>query len=114
MKVVIDRTKWARQTRGVNNGGSALLNGQGCMCCLGFVGLACGLTQAQLEGYGFPSSVDMPEPWTTDGFASTRNDSNAAFSAMNINDDNTTSDAEKEAALITLFAGVGYELSFEN
>lgn len=48
-KFTIDRAHWANGGNYESAGPPALLNINGNMCCLGFLGLACGLDKNQLE-----------------------------------------------------------------
>lgn len=50
----IDRSKWVRGDIG---GDSALLNGQGNMCCLGHYSKACGISDNNLQDSAGPSDV---------------------------------------------------------
>lgn len=54
-KLVIDRSRWYR---GQGAEGSRLIREEdGKMCCLGFLGLACGIPAEHLQGYLTPSAV---------------------------------------------------------
>lgn len=105
---VIDRSKWARRTVGSNKGISLLINKQGNMCCLGFLGLTCEIPESALfekvspaelvelnekEGIKYPANVDWHK-------------------FISINDDRYTTDAEKEAKLIKLAQDNGFEFQF--
>jgi len=52
----IDRSKWRFANHG--NGITNLLNSYGYMCCLGFLGRACGIKDSELSQVGKPSQVD--------------------------------------------------------
>lgn len=120
----IERSRWARQTKGVNKGVSRLLNEKGCMCCLGFVGEANGwATQYRWDkgewlGLGGPSSSfnDGQEtnnpPWPKENCPFTDPTGVLSSHAIAINDDTATTDAHKEEALTNLFAEHGLKLTF--
>lgn len=56
MDLKIVRSRWARA--GVTaNGFSRMLNGQGNMCCLGFLGRTCGYSEDELRAKMNPSDV---------------------------------------------------------
>ena len=58
-KLLIDRARWVNGCTRKYLGLSLLLNKEGNMCCLGFLGKACGLTDKQLVGNGGPSCVPL-------------------------------------------------------
>jgi hypothetical protein len=105
---VIDRSKWARKTEGVDKGSSRLLNGEGNSCCLGHLGLACQIPEDQLLWRAGPNHVALSEyikypadiDWKT------------WHAFMNINDDIITTDAQKEAKLMELAQENGFEFQF--
>jgi len=55
--VFLGRTHGHKTTEGIN-GGSALLNKNGGMCCLGFYARACGVSPLKVYGKGTPSELD--------------------------------------------------------
>jgi hypothetical protein len=56
MKLIIDRNLWLR---GVGSSLSKLLrSSDGKMCCLGFYGLACGLSSEDIRNQTIPGNVD--------------------------------------------------------
>lgn len=74
----IERSRWARQTDGVNKGSSSLENAAGNMCCLGFVAKANGYATKRLGSdgeivpKGSPAWGEEERPvdgavWPTDG-----------------------------------------------
>ncbi len=104
---VIDRSKWARFTRGVNKGISLLLNRDGNLCCLGFLGRVCAISDASLSMKSGPAelfSVDDQRKYPADVNWNT---------FMRINDNLNTTDAEKEAKLMELALANGFEFRFE-
>ena len=55
----INRKKWLR---GEGDDDSRLLRStDNKMCCLGFLGKACGISSACLSGRGMPNTIRMPE-----------------------------------------------------
>lgn len=136
-KLVIQRSRWARRTEGIDKGDSALLNDRGCMCCLGFLGEAIGIDLVELGAAGSPAETvsypmketseillstwpkafaPAPEPPT--GYMDSEEpnfiDSDITNEAININDHSCTTDQEKEEALTILFAEAGVTLTFED
>lgn len=124
ISLTIQRSRWARQTEGVDKGASALLNGYGNMCCLGFLGAAVGIPLDRLDGLGSPidhldhvSELEMwPKAFVPRSIDDGRShcDSEATAKAVSINDDGDTTDSEKERGLTYLFDEVGIELTFED
>lgn len=119
MKLTIDRDKWLRGT-----GDGALYLG-GAMCCLGFLGRACGIGVEDLYGIGCPSglqdgqakkhrkvwelmnnSLETPRK-VLDDLAS---DVEAIFIA--INDSTLIGDKKRERLLTKEFAKIGVEVEF--
>lgn len=120
--VIIERSKWYRGHGGCN---SALVEkASGCKCCLGFVGLACGYTEAKMSGLASPEGCLVksdPRPawpkWMLELYA--RTDGYVAYvdtadteAAMQINDDMVIGDAEREKKLTALFKKNGMTLRF--
>ncbi len=113
--LVIDRKRWAR---GGNGGASALLNNEGNMCCLGFLGKACGAPANRLLERSLPSDTKTEShefgywsnlaniPWPK-GIEFKPEDDIAA-----LNDDIILTDEERESALKPLFLKLGYRLKF--
>lgn len=58
-KVVIDRAKWLRG-QGIGHG--LLANDNGCLCFLGWIGLACGIPLDEMKNKATPEDV-YPEKW---------------------------------------------------
>jgi hypothetical protein len=138
----IDRSKWlhgkavrspADDSKIVTEASSLLHPDTGCMCCLGFFGLAAGLTPDQLRGMGEPSEVelnhDQTSPWPTElvnvyedddeGAAYIRaRDTSVCGDLIGANDESeigqdlATFRADKEAAITKLFASIGHEAVF--
>lgn len=120
-ELVIDRKKWAR---GGNGGPACLLNGNGNMCCLGFLAKACGASNAQIDGVGMPSETttgdSQRKPLVSLCYWS--NLANVAwpeklfpieFDISELNDTIPLSDEERERQLKPLFRRIGYTLRFE-
>lgn len=57
MKFTVYRDKWAR-----GNGAGSLLDDQGKMCCLGFLGRQCGIEKEDIKHVGMPSET-VKGPW---------------------------------------------------
>ena len=103
-KLVIDRAKWGR---------GALVREDGKMCCLGFMGLACGLTKEEMKLHGMPHSMD-PEALARVGWVGWGNDDSCDLlgELASINDNVNILRPRKERLLIEKFRTAGVELSF--
>lgn len=121
-KVVIDRSKWRTGFRNPETatglGPTALENKNGFCCCLGFVckQLVSNLGDTSLA-VDYPRQLRMSIPCLTvidklDDNFSVWDDTPLVREAVKINDEPSTSVAEKEAALLALFAGTPIELEF--
>lgn len=123
-QLVITRSRWVRQTEGVDKGESALLNCNGNMCCLGFLGAAVGIPLKCLDGMASPNDhldhVSALVMWPKDfvprsiDYGRSLCDAVATAKALAINDNGETTDSEKERELIDLFDEVGIALTFED
>jgi hypothetical protein len=101
-ELVIDRARW---------GTGQLRNEDGSMCCLGFLGKACGIKVKDMLAVGMPD--DLPS-WLIELFPDGLNsrDEIAAEQAANINDDPNMPRKKKEAKLRELFKTQGIKLTF--
>lgn len=99
MKLVIDRSKWLR---GEGSSKSSLLRtSDGKMCCLGFLGLACGIAPDRLKGNSNPHDVTGRWPsWLLHH--------EVCYSLMNANDVARVD----EGRIAALFAANGVEVEF--
>lgn len=112
----VDVKLWAR---GGKNGAAALLNEGGYMCCLGFLGEACGVPLEDMHDWAIPAELteesidllpkelirqDVEVPVTT------------AFcdDLMDTNDSVYTTDQEKIEKLTKRFSEIGIEIKFVN
>ena len=119
-KFIVDREFWLR---GEGSKDSCLLrsNDQK-MCCFGFYALACGSTVVEIKEKtslaNIPNISDKLKRFNPDFFIELEIDdisnSTTARKAMGINDDPSTTDAEKEIALKEIFKQFDIELVFEN
>ena len=120
LEVVIDRAKWHR---GKGGPGSKLITFDGKMCCLGFDALACGLKHDDINlrcdpagtGFGIPGLVDITDAplWSAEDRKQFM-DSEVCREMMEINDSESTTDEEREAALIESAAKVHRKFVFVN
>ncbi len=126
MKFTINRDKWDRGKSPSFEGNYLLQNGKSCV--LGHYMLACGVSEATLEYMADPTeallaaayeALDIEdsdlelivEPnYMDDGFSNTT----FVSEAIEINDNKSMPDAEREAELIQLFKDFGVELEFTN
>jgi hypothetical protein len=120
MKFTIDRSKWLR---GEGSYASKLLRGSdGKMCCLGQLGLACGLTAEEITNKGSPyqvGGISARETWSRQvkeaGLLFTIDDmSPYCFELMEVNDETDANDDYREGRLTDLFAKMGIEVEFIN
>lgn len=105
-KLVIDRSRWLRGEGGHT---SALLrSGDRKMCCLGFLGLACGVPPDRMEGWADPTTAPHPAwpTWISDDGGVTQQDC-VVNELVRLNDVEALPDAEREACLSRLFAEKG-------
>lgn len=126
-KLIIDRRRWGRGS----NGGS-LLDSSNNMCCLGFQCINLGFKKRDLMGQGMPGDLvdgvtengkDRKQSviekrsnklsWLVEGDRRKRS-SNVAVKLAGINDDNDTTDAEKEEQIISLFLENGVKVIFKH
>lgn len=123
--IVIDREKWARKTEGLDKGPSRLLNDQGNMCCLGFAMKQCGCSNKKLLGISKPDQVinsyrrktiannPLVAALTLAVGPGYRN-SVLTGRLVAINDNQHTTDAEKELVITRLFKEDGFNVEFIN
>lgn len=136
MEFTVDRSKWlTKEVLGVQGGpiSSELLHASsGLMCCLGHLGLACGIKPAALAGSYYPTNVPtkedralFPEGLLVEGPGSPMG-SKVMYRIAALNDgadyedtgfergqmENMTQ-AQREAALTEEFAKLGITVKFE-
>ena len=113
MKVTIDRSKWLR---GEENKSYLLRATDGKMCCLGFLGLACGLTEDEIRDCIAPAKTRKYYKFPAELLRQTEDglwvDSIFSDLLMDINDREGYSEEEREAELTQLFKLIGIELEF--
>lgn len=125
MKLIIDRKKWVNGSNRSSKsfGTSMLLNGKNKMCCLGFLGQACGLDDADMLGVGTPAGISDDKVSLVKGtyfrklFTVEKNtrhkfQTNVCYDLVNTNDDNNISNKERESKLKVLFKKIGVNVSF--
>ncbi len=117
MKLKIDRAKWHTGRYGDDNsegiGMVALLNPEGFMCCLGFLGLACGYEPTELESQDEPQNLDDVEKWPEAIVdPETAHDTDLSGSLMETNDDHDSSDEAREIRVTVLMAEGDIEVEF--
>lgn len=112
-KLVIDRGRWGR-----GSSGGLLVNPETSkMCCLGFLGEACGLARGSMLGVATPAFCKgqlklWPERVLVD-VENTWGNSTWTQGATDINDTVEMSEAEREEQLVEHFKEIGIELTFE-
>lgn len=106
MKFTVYRSKWLRG----DTTESRLYDGSR-MCCLGFLGVACGISQEDMKDLCLPSEV-VTEAWpkgTLDG----KNDSDTIVLIVDYND-GYHSEKYREERLTALFSSIEVEVVFED
>lgn len=110
MKLTIDRSKWFR---GKGSQSSMLLRDDGHMCCLGFLGRACGASKKQMLNVSDPSTAhDVSWPrklCTTNGKLSVIGES---LVAINDVDNYYISGLPRETAIAAMMKSVGVHVTF--
>lgn len=109
---VVQRSKWLRG----DPMNSALLDEDGCRCCLGFVSSQCGVPDRHMLERATPSVIlHSTEPVVGVLVQATarRKHTELARHAIPLNDSAMLTDDEREAKLAALFAEHGYALRFE-
>lgn len=100
--LIIDRAKWGKNL--------LLDSSTKQMCCLGHLGLACGLSALDMIGRSYPCTTEY-EGLYPSAF-NEKHPSKAVQLAADINDDGKMYKPEKERRLITLFGAYGIKLKF--
>ena len=105
---VIDRAKWGKKQ---------LLNADGSMCCLGFLGQACGVSRREMGSYGYPS--DLPVEAMEKLPIWTHSNNNDIDRLVSLNDDSKPSKkgarrcrADVEKYIAKTFAKHGIRVTF--
>ena len=115
MRFAVDRSRWrcgdlSERSHGI--GETKLLNEHGYRCCLGFVGHQLGCPDDKMEAHGEPAQCNYFRKVigrrTEDGWINTR----LTDAAMEINDSEELSRADREVALKALFKKHGHEIVF--
>jgi hypothetical protein len=113
MKLEIDRAKWQR---GFKYGCESRLVSAPLevpsMCCLGFLGKACGYSDDELRGVAFPDYVDDLSKWPPGILAEDEARSEVTRRLLDINDDYYPEEQTREIALAAEFAKIGIEVTF--
>lgn len=100
----IYKDKWVRGDRhhnGVYLGSSLLLNDKGNMCCLGFLGQACGVVDEAMRERCAPTYIHGYPVAEWSGF-------------IKVNDNTTYTDRQRQDKLRRLFKNIGFKVSFKN
>jgi hypothetical protein len=104
---VIDRAIWARGRKKAWK----LVNDNGTMCCLGFLGKACGVSETELKANGSPFYIEPTERAKYPDVDKTQ----AGDEWMNFihaNDNEEISEASREKRLRALAKKHGFRFSF--
>lgn len=113
----INRKVWGRgerggflfETRNLNNGKKQIN-----MCCLGIFGRACGVSVKRLNKIAMPSSIAGRVPKSLRVFIDFDRglDTDLADTLAGYNDNQNTTDEEKEHYIIRGFASIGIKVKF--
>lgn len=107
----VKRSKWAR---GGKNGCPALLNADGNMCCLGFLGEACGVPTRCLRHTQMPQGL-ISEEYKRYPRDNTYKDGAIHWDVFaNINDDPHMSEEDRERQLTQRATDTGFTFIFED
>lgn len=107
----INRKKWLR---GEGSEYSSLLRTEdGKMCCLGFLGLACGGTKKQIESCDSPAGTYGPKWPSALLHPDTGLDSTTCEELMKVNDNEDLTDTERESRLKKIFKEIGIKVVFK-
>lgn len=116
MKFTVKRSRWYRGQGGVT---SRLRQSDGTMCCLGFLGETCGISESAMLNKLMPEDVASyadRKKWPPGLIAvevdGTRWRTDAANEMSMTNDSRALGDDEREAKLTELFKGLGIEVEF--
>jgi len=117
-KFRINRKEWMRFQKGKHTDFSyeaELLDCKGMKCCLGFYSLARGINKKYIENKYEPSDlVKENEAYMLPELCSLNGNSKIANRLMEINDNENTSDEQKEKAIKNNFKKLGVEVEFYN
>lgn len=105
-RLVIDRSRWLRAPLA---GSASMLfrPSDGKMCCIGFYGRACGYSEHDMAGNGFPWALSYTARWPR-----WLMESSGAIPLTDVNDAPTLSAADREAKIAAIFAENGVEVVF--
>ena len=108
----IYRDKWVRGDRYHNDyhlGRSALLNENDNMCCLGFLGKACGISQKRMLNKTAPDDVARNKHRNYPALSYDEWDK-----FVSINDNTSITNRQREDTLRSFFKNIGFKVSFKN
>lgn len=118
-KFTVDRRTWLRGEGGVSS--KLMRSSDGKMCCLGFLGEACGLTKTALRDNGDftdlsrPLIAEIPQELVKRGdHVGLYSNTEIATQLMNLNDETGIDDIERERSLTCIFAQIGLTVEFQN
>ena len=108
MKYVVKESKWLRGSHD-----SCLLNSEGKMCCLGFVGIQSGATKKDILEFTSPQTVvPIFNAWP-DWLLTDLKNSKDCRNLMSINDNENLLDDERKIIIKEIFEKNGDEIVFE-
>lgn len=109
MKLTITRSEWLR---GEGFLPSRLVRSQdNKMCCLGFLGVACGIPKEKMMNIGSPFYLNQNK-WPEKLISNLDTGFGACQNLMAINDTQSLNDPEREAELTKEFASIDIQVEF--
>jgi hypothetical protein len=109
--LIIKESKWLQG----NKESSYLLDGEGKMCCLGFLGKACGATDDQIRHLASPAKateVNWIDGLVINGYSKFLINSSLCAKMMSVNDSKDLSLEDRKTKLRPLFKQIGITLRF--
>jgi len=118
MKLTIDRKRWLRGEGADNSFLRRIEDGK--MCCIGFLGKACGIPDAHLEGRGqldqllrdWPRHKKRLSHYVQDIGDGVFRDSSLLVDAYDINDDPDLTERTRESKVVEILKRVDVEVVF--
>lgn len=119
MEYILDVAKWRCGDIGPNKlgkGGTAMLNEEGCMCCLGQFAKGCGVTDKQLLNFGTPETVSktINNRYDTSFINEHNENTPLALNLIRINDAFDTTPKQKVEKIKELLEEYGHALEVIN
>lgn len=116
MNLIIDRSKWLRGEGVIPSKLVRTMDGK--MCCLGFMGLACGVTREEMFNLSSPHQLSVSKALLFEGVV-VNYEGNYLITLIGrglfaANDSRIISEQERELQITRFFSSIGVEVSFIN